>query len=173
MTIEKVYDELYGMIDDLKKQIAAGGGGDSVTITPALESGTKVADYTIGEDSGSLYAPTSVTPFIDFSNEIVASTNMTDNALSYTATEDCVVIMGIGSTTSASAKIYINDVIVKSVYSGGNTQITGKESIFLKEGQSLHTADYGSVASVGQLNYAVYGIYKPTAVQTRKTTKKK
>ena len=57
MTIEKVYDELYGMIDDLKKQIAAGGGGDSVTITPALESGVKVADYTIGETEGSLYAP--------------------------------------------------------------------------------------------------------------------
>ena len=57
MTIEKVYDELYGMIDDLKKQIAAAGGGDSVTITPALESGVKVADYTIGETEGALYAP--------------------------------------------------------------------------------------------------------------------
>lgn len=57
MTIEKVYDELYGMIDDLKKQIAAGGGGDSVTITPALESGAKVADYTIGSDDGALFAP--------------------------------------------------------------------------------------------------------------------
>ena len=57
MTIEKVYDELYGMIDDLKKQIAAGGGGDEVTITPAMESGVKVADYTIGETEGSIYAP--------------------------------------------------------------------------------------------------------------------
>ena len=56
MTIEKVYDELYGMIDDLKKHIAAGGGTD-VTIVPALESGTKVADYTIGEDEGVIYAP--------------------------------------------------------------------------------------------------------------------
>ena len=57
MTLEKVYDELYGMIDDLKKQIAAGGGSD-VTITPALESGTKIADFSIGSDEGSLYAPT-------------------------------------------------------------------------------------------------------------------
>ena len=56
MKLEKVYDELYGMIEDLKKKIAAASGSD-VTITPALESGTKVADYTIGEDSGSLYAP--------------------------------------------------------------------------------------------------------------------
>lgn len=62
MTIEKVYDELYGMIDDLKKQIAASGGSD-VTITPALESGTKIADYTIGEDEGVLYAPTPPDPY--------------------------------------------------------------------------------------------------------------
>ena len=57
MTIEKVYDELYGMIDDLKKQIAAGSGSD-VSITPALESGTKVADYEIDGEAGVLYAPT-------------------------------------------------------------------------------------------------------------------
>ena len=57
MTVEKVYDELYGMIDDLKKQIAAGGGGSSVTITPELESGVKIADYTIGSTEGSLFAP--------------------------------------------------------------------------------------------------------------------
>lgn len=58
MEIRKVYDELYGMIEDLKKQIAAISGGDEVTITPALDTGTKVADYTIGEDSGVLFAPT-------------------------------------------------------------------------------------------------------------------
>lgn len=57
MTIEKVYDELYGLIDDLKKQIAAKGGSD-VTITPVLDSGTKIADFTIGEDEGALYTPT-------------------------------------------------------------------------------------------------------------------
>ena len=62
MTIEKVYDELYGMIEDLKKQIAAGGGGDDVTITPALESGAKIADFTIGADEGTLYAPASIMP---------------------------------------------------------------------------------------------------------------
>lgn len=58
LSVEKVYDELYGMIEDLKRKIAAISGGDDVTITPALESGTKVADYSIGEDTGSLYAPT-------------------------------------------------------------------------------------------------------------------
>lgn len=60
LSVEKVYDELYGMIEDLKKKIAAMSGGDEVTITPALESGVKVADFTIGEDTGSIYAPNEV-----------------------------------------------------------------------------------------------------------------
>lgn len=34
-----------------------GGGGSEVTITPVLTEGTKIADYTIDGDSGSLYAP--------------------------------------------------------------------------------------------------------------------
>lgn len=36
----------------------SGGGGSTVTITPTLESGTKIADYTIDSESGYLYAPT-------------------------------------------------------------------------------------------------------------------
>lgn len=43
----------------LSGSIAGGGGGGSeVTITPILQSGTKIADFTIDEESGSLYAPT-------------------------------------------------------------------------------------------------------------------
>lgn len=43
----------------LSGSIAGGGGGGSeVTITPTLQSGTKIADYQIDEDTGSLYAPT-------------------------------------------------------------------------------------------------------------------
>ena len=57
MTIEKVYDELYGMIEDLKKQIAAASGGSDVSITPALESGEKIADFEIDGVEGALYAP--------------------------------------------------------------------------------------------------------------------
>lgn len=33
------------------------GGGDSVTITPAINNGDKIADFTINNVSGSLYAP--------------------------------------------------------------------------------------------------------------------
>ena len=35
-----------------------GGGGSDVTITPTLQSGTKIADYSIDDTPGSLYAPT-------------------------------------------------------------------------------------------------------------------
>lgn len=34
-----------------------GGGGSTVTITPTLSTGTKIADFTIDSTSGSLYAP--------------------------------------------------------------------------------------------------------------------
>lgn len=36
---------------------SGGGGGSTVTITPTLSSGTKIADYSINGASGSLYAP--------------------------------------------------------------------------------------------------------------------
>ena len=55
MTLEKVYDELYGMIEDLKKKV--GKGGSEVTITPTLESGEKLADYSIDGTEGAIYAP--------------------------------------------------------------------------------------------------------------------
>ena len=53
---------MQGNIDltgSLSGSIAGGGGGGSdVTITPTLATGTKIADYTIDSESGSLYAPT-------------------------------------------------------------------------------------------------------------------
>lgn len=38
--------------------IDTGGGGSDVTITPSLQSGTKIADYSIDNVPGVLYAPT-------------------------------------------------------------------------------------------------------------------
>ena len=46
-------------IGSLSGDISGGGGGGSdVTITPTLTSGTKIADYEINSEGGSLYAPT-------------------------------------------------------------------------------------------------------------------
>lgn len=63
MEIKKIYDEIYGMIEDLKRKVAGIKPGDAVTITPALDDGTKIADYTIGETEGSLFAPTPPAPY--------------------------------------------------------------------------------------------------------------
>ncbi len=38
-------------------QHGGGGGGSTVSITPTLQSGTKIADYEIDGDAGELYAP--------------------------------------------------------------------------------------------------------------------
>lgn len=45
----------------LSGSIAGGGGGSEVTITPTLQSGTKIADYSIDSENGSLYAPKGIT----------------------------------------------------------------------------------------------------------------
>lgn len=57
MILEKVYDELLGMIEDLKKKVAGLSGGSVVTITPTLQSGEKLADYSIDGTDGAIYAP--------------------------------------------------------------------------------------------------------------------
>ena len=53
---------MQGNIDftgSLSGSIAGGGGGGSeVTITPTLQSGTKIADFSINSEEGALYAPT-------------------------------------------------------------------------------------------------------------------
>lgn len=47
----------YLCADGTWKTVGGGGGGSSVTITPTLSSGTKIADYSIDGVSDSLYAP--------------------------------------------------------------------------------------------------------------------
>ena len=47
----------YLCADGTWKTVGGGGGGSSVTITPTLSSGTKIADYSIDGVNNSLYAP--------------------------------------------------------------------------------------------------------------------
>lgn len=54
--IAKWIDQLQGELDVLKRK--AGSGGSTVTITPTLQSGEKVADYSIDGAAGAIYAPT-------------------------------------------------------------------------------------------------------------------
>lgn len=75
MILEKVYDELLGMIEDLKKKIQAAEKSD-VTITPALQSGKKLADFEIDGTEGAIYAPDTETVTI---GHLVASGNAFEN----------------------------------------------------------------------------------------------
>lgn len=43
--------------DIAKNGGGSGGGGDTVSITPTLEEGTKIAEFSINGESGELYAP--------------------------------------------------------------------------------------------------------------------
>ena len=70
MILEKVYDELYGMIEDLKKKVASISGGSTVTITPTLQSGQKLADYSIDGTAGSIYAPDTDLTYISTGIEV-------------------------------------------------------------------------------------------------------
>lgn len=71
---------MQGNIDftgSLSGSIAGGGGsGSDVTITPTLATGTKIADYTIDSESGSLYAPTpeglTAELPLDISNDVIS-----------------------------------------------------------------------------------------------------
>lgn len=50
--IQKICEAINDLIDS-----GGGGGGSTISITPTLSSGTKIADYEIDGDEGSLYAP--------------------------------------------------------------------------------------------------------------------
>lgn len=83
MILEKVYDELNEQLQDLKKQVAALLGGSEVSITPALESGTKVADFEIDGESGILYAPAPYTPPAYSTTEFDTGRQWTDGRTVY------------------------------------------------------------------------------------------
>ena len=72
----------------LSGSIAGGGGGGSeVTITPVLTEGTKIADFSIDSESGSLYAPEAgdtveVTPTLNSGDKVAdISVNGVNKAL--------------------------------------------------------------------------------------------
>lgn len=56
--IDKSTTTLYLYNGSEYEEVQGGGGGSTVTITPTLATGTKIADYSIDGVSDSLYAPT-------------------------------------------------------------------------------------------------------------------
>lgn len=106
---------LNGVIDEMLSGSVAGnirfesaGGGSNVTITPTLESGTKIADFTIDQESGELYAPTPL--------EYTAGDNISINDGVISATD---------TTYTAGDGISIEDGVISALSSGIDiTEIT-------------------------------------------------
>jgi hypothetical protein len=107
-----------GLIEEMLSGSVAGtinfesGGGSNVTITPTLESGTKIADFTIDENEGALYAPTPEPPIeytaganIQISEENVISATDT----TYTAGNNITIDNGVISASGGSGLNYSTD----------------------------------------------------------------
>ena len=186
MTIEKVYDELYGMIEDLKRQIAAAGGGDDVTITPALESGTKIADYTIGETEGSLYAPVDVYLNIDDTAEHIVGKYKGSDLYCKRINIDAFPASAFTQTSYPHGIANIDELIDYDVFTQSNTgQILKLFYVGILSNGVDSTSFYS--ASVDKTNiyittgrdrsgvsgYAILYYTKTPPVESKKTIKKK
>ena len=83
----------------------AGGSTVEVSIVPTLLSGTKIADFAIGDQEGSLYAPTQQTEINDSvkSDHLTWSSDKIDNELGSKAnTADLATVATTGSYTDLS-----------------------------------------------------------------------
>ena len=96
--------------------------------------------------------------FIDTNNILQAFTAFTTEA-TYTATEDCVVIGGMSTTSNKTAYVRINGVNVFEHYSGSGEQSISN-SFFLKKGQTILFHNETNWANIN--GYTVYGIQAGT-----------
>ena len=152
MILEKVYDELIGMIEDLKKKVAGISGGSTVTITPTLESGVKLADYSIDGTDGEIYAP-------DIADRI------SNLYISYHT-----VSVEFNNTTTAQIAL---DGILPAGHQFVSASVIGKAIVLWSALNSLmtHISIATSAAVTG--TYEVRVILFSTPITRKTTTKKK
>ena len=164
---------LSGAIDEMLQGSVAGnisfsgGGGSSVTITPTLESGTKIADYSIDGEGGSLYAPTpteySAGENISIENGEISATyeageNITiENGVISALTSGGVSLTPIYESSSQSANIELTD----SIFNYDLILIIGADGSYMLS--NLYTTSDLSVGSnVSVFNDSVYVWYSIT-----------
>lgn len=144
-------------IDDTIYSIES-GGGSTVTITPSLESGTKVADFTIDETSGSLYAPTPESPIeytaganIQISEENVISATDT----TYTAGNNITIENGVISASGGSSLNYSTDEQVVGTWIDGRNIY--QKTIELSSEKTISNNNWTSIDILAQsLNIDFY-----------------
>lgn len=96
--------------------------------------------------------------FIDTNNVIQAWTTFTTET-TYTATEDCIVVGGISTTTGKTATISVDGSVVYSHYSQNGEQSI-EVPIRLKKGQTILLHNETDWANIN--GYVVYGIQTGT-----------
>lgn len=124
---------------------SGGGGGSTVTITPTLSSGTKIADYSIDGVSGSLYAPSGgggggshtystteqiVGTWIDGSDVYEKTISVSSVSLSSGGYETVDTITGLdtiiscnGYVVEGNLKYTLNDISLRVIQDGTSVKL--------------------------------------------------
>lgn len=179
MILEKVYDELMALIEDLQKKV--GSGGSEVTITPALESGVKVADYEIDGEEGSIYAPAPYTPLDYSTTEQDTGVKWIDGTEVYQKT---ISIGALPNNTTKNVAHGVTDIDrVINAYMFATTSTHTSTIIPLVSNSNLsNNVSYGisdeNVSVYSKTDVSIYDAYLTifyTKIQpeAKKTTKKK
>ena len=126
---------LEGYVEGL---INLNGGGSNVEITPTLETGTKIAEYTIDEENGELYAPTPTT-YSAGENVQISEQN---------------VISATDTTYSAGENVQISE---QNVISATDTTYSAGEGISINNG--VISATGGSMSNIYSANETLVGVW--------------
>lgn len=122
-----------------------------VTVTDDSVNGKTVVDISGGGSGGNVYGA-----FID-TNRLITSGTYT-GTLSYTATEDCFVVVDIATDSNTDTHIEIDGVAVNGIFrtSGNTTDVTFL--VPLKKGQTLSVVN----GNAWSCSYHAYGLTQGT-----------
>ena len=96
-------------------------------------------------------------PFIDVSNVINAYTLASGN-VSYTATQDCVLVGYTSQASGGSITIYLDDVyIMQYSTSGGGVSVRDTVYLPIKKGQKIAWTVSGTTQTL-YLSFVIYGL---------------
>ena len=90
--------------------------------------------------------------FIDTNNVIVPSTS--SSPISYTATQDCAVVISAEMSGGSYIHVYIDNTLVCSYVS--DEDATFCQTFFVRRGQNIGTRQFVSVTYI--ISYTVYGV---------------
>ena len=140
-------------------EVQGGSSGSTVTITPTLSTGTKIADYSIDGTTDSLYAPNGGASSLDGLTDVTITTPTDGQALLYdSATGEWVngtVSGGGGSEGTAGLSIDI------SLGSGQSITYSRTDLNITRKGCYLFSITSGHNAWMEYLGYFFYGGHYP------------